>query len=633
MTARQLSITDVVNRSRLKLIWKDEIRKTLRSGTFRDFYIPQDALQFAAFEWELDSFLDRLIEEVLAGTYTPSPAVQIRGAKGIGLSRPLSFPVPRDALLYRALVQATVARLEGLTAASTGSTKKDRSKTQDSAASEYGDWFGVWMSKQGVIRQIVERCEFVVESDISNYFPSIDIRVVREHLLSHSDLDRDAVRLCTYILERIVRHPSYADAPSLGLAQEPFDASRAIGHSLLADVDREFVDEEKKGVYYRFMDDFAIGAQSRAGGERVASRLQRALEPLGLYPNTAKTRIVTRDEFLKSIMTEENDVLDCVEGLLDMAESGPPVRTIGAIPASLREMIEERAIGLASLDPGHRQRRWPQVMRRYVTALRRIGSEVLVDQLIGTMMTTPELARTILEYTRSFPLSRTRLQALFEVAEQSRRLYQDVTLLTLETLATMPNRHDRQLWVMASAEAISMSKQILSRPIEHGSFDDWTLTALATVVAKFGSTAQRQEFVDYVWRKSPKNSFARLQGLSVVLGDGMLTVADVDTNAPGLPWMVVLDIDFLRSLEAGDDRTVGICIGLLQPEVRLQPNRWHVHPRPAALAKVIARAAPKRVDRLLPNYICKLSTNPIRLRDRRLEALYGEASTILRRRL
>lgn len=631
VTAGQLSITDVVNQPRLKLIWKNEIRPTLRSGTFRDFYIPQDALQFAAFEWELDSFLDRLIEEVHAGTYTPSPAVEVRGAKGIGLSRPLSFPVPRDALLYRALVQATVGRLEGLAAASAGSTKKDRSKSNTPTASEYGDWFGVWLSKQGVIRQIVDRCEYVVESDISNYFAAIDIRVVREHLLSHSDLDRDAVRLCAYILERIVRHPSYADAPSLGLAQEPFDASRVIGHSLLADVDREFAVEENAGIYYRFMDDFAIGAPSRAAGERVASRLQRSLEPLGLHPNTAKTRIVTRSEFLSSIMNDENDVLDCVEKLLDIAESGPPVRSIDSIPASLREMLEERAADLTGLDLGERRRRWPQVMRRYVTALRRVGSDVLVDTLLASVMTTPELARTVLEYTRAFPLSRERLRTLFDVAEQSRQLYQDVALLALETVATIPNRHDRQLWSLTSDHALEMSNRLLSRRFDHGSFDDWTLAALATIIAKYGSAAQRREYVERVWRKSPKNSFARLQGLGAVLGDGLLKVEDVDTNVPGLPWTVVLDIDFLRSLEAGNDRTVGICIGLLQPRVRLQPNRWHVHPRPAALARVVARAAPKRVHRLFPGYVHKLSTNPTRLRDRRLEALYSEALTLARR--
>jgi len=51
--------------------------------------------------------------------------------------------------------------------------------------------------------------------------------------------------------------------------------------------------------------------QSRiAEGEHYLSRLQAGLKPLSLYPNIAKTRIVTAEAYLHDAMAHENSVQD-----------------------------------------------------------------------------------------------------------------------------------------------------------------------------------------------------------------------------------------------------------------------------------------------------------------------------------
>lgn len=270
-------------------------------------------------------------------------------------------------------------------------------------------------------------------------------------------------------------------------------------------------------------------------------------------------------------------------------------------------------------------------MRRYLTVLRRIGSAVLVDQMIDALVTEPDLARSTLEYARAFPITRRRARSLFFKLDEVRGLYQDVALLIVETLASAPNPNDRTLWKETAEQATELVKELSAQPIEHGSYEDWLCAGLVTLVAKFGSADQRRAFANDVWVRLPKDSYARLQGLSLVLGDRIRRLREVDTNVPGLPWTIVLNVDFLRAIEEHEDRATGILLGLLQPEVRLQPNRWHVHPRPAGFARLIALHDPARVRAFVPRFIWRLSTNPERLRDRRLEALYKEVLTLAQR--
>lgn len=99
-------------------------------------------------------------------------------------------------------------------------------------ATDYGNFFARWLQKQGVVHSIIEQKSYVVESDVANYFSSIDLGLVQEYLL-RTGLHRDVVRLLIHLVRNVLRHPQYAESPSLGLPQEPIDSSRHIAHGLL----------------------------------------------------------------------------------------------------------------------------------------------------------------------------------------------------------------------------------------------------------------------------------------------------------------------------------------------------------------------------------------------------------------
>lgn len=615
-------VDGIVSKGHLRRVWKEEIRPRLRSARLRDLYLPQDPLQFAAYEWGLSALLDRLSTEVESGTYTPDAAHIVRGAKAQGLSRPLAFLSPRDSLLYKSIIVAAQPDLDARLSDRVGATLADKERLKlapDKSALEYGDWFRIWLAKQGIIKQLLEDFPFIVESDIANYFPSVDLRIVAEHLHSRTGLERDVVRLCGFLLDQVMRHPTYASAPSLGLPQEPFDASRAIGHSLLAELDTAL---ESRGYdYARFMDDIVIGAESREQAEAQISTIQRALEPLGLYPNTAKTRIVRSAVYLDEIMAEENGRLDEIEAELDAAEKGE-LRVIDDPDGILAKKISDAALAHRNLDrkpPG-----WSRVLLRYYTAMRRAGDPTLLEFALDDMRTEPSMVRNVLEYVRSFPLTADKVESLFEFAGEASRTYGDLPLLALETLANAPNHDDADL-----VDAIA--KHGLNFAVGVGALDtdpeskDRILAAALPIVAKFGDLETRLRALDTIWPHLPEKSLSRLQALAVAVAEGKRSAAATNQAIPGLAWSDVINLEFLRALEEGQRDATGVLLGVLTPQRRLQPTRWHTHVRPLILVGILKRSAPERLASAVPEFVAKLRENPDRLRDHRAETLLLQA--------
>ena len=589
--AGKSALDDLASYSYLLTEWK-EIRAGLRQHTFRDFYLTQDPVQFAAYEWGLDPFLHRLVEDLRAATYTPDPADIIRGAKSTGLSRPLAFMSPRDALILRAIVDKARDELRKDLRPWTGAAKSEKRDPagEDDDDDEYTDWFDAWLRRQGVIAEICERCSYVVESDISNFFGSVDLNVLQEYLLHQTSLHRDVVRLCMHIVRRTMRHPEYAESPSLGLPQETFDASRAIAHGLLTEVDAAFDIEGGDGIYSRFMDDFVTGVDSREEGERFIAILQRKLERLGLYPNPSKTRVIPVTAFLQESMADENAYLDSVDAEIDRCESDPPLRTVHNFDSDVLHELRSRAASFRSIPQEAWPKRYDRVRRRYFTMFRKLRVDDWLGYACGDMAAHPDSCRSILQYVRAFPLNETMVHTLFDSLATHVACYGDLPLLQLETVATAPNDASPEL-----SEAIVQRCCQLAADVHVGarvprSLEDWLLSALIPIIGKFANRGHQERFIaDFVADKPPQ-SVARLQACPLQISHGRSSTELFHADLAGLQWSSVLSLDFIRSLEQADSKAVGIALNLLDPTVALMPNRYVVHVRPLMLCGVLARA-------------------------------------------
>lgn len=621
-----VTVSDVADFAYLKAIWKDSIRKGLRQHKLDDFYLAQDPFQFAAYEWGIDSFIERLRADMLAASYVPDAADIFRGAKGRGLSRPLAFLTPRDSLVFRALISKSERTLLKDVRPWAGAARKDKAaaaveETDDEEA--YPDFFQVWLATLGTVSTIVDRHAYVVESDISNFFASLDTAVIQEFLLRNSTLDRDAVRLCIHVIRRVLRHPQYAEQPGMGLPQEGFDSSRTIAHSILCEVDRAFDVEGDEGVYARFMDDFIAGVDSVAEGERLIARLQRSLEPLGLHPNPAKTRVVPVGSFLTDSMADENAYLQEVDKILKEASAGP-FRDVTGVPEALVDEIKEHAGRLRAVPANERPRRYDRVLKRYYTVFRKLGVADWLGYAAQDVADFPGCSRGVLEYLRSFPLTDGTVDDLFAIIESTRDCYQDIPLLALETLATAPNAVDDGL-----GSAVMQGLQRLAQAVETAELvprapEDWIIAAAIPAVGKFGVRGEQAAFVDQFARPLPVQSVARLQALALQVSWGESPDELFRTGLAGLPWNSVISLDFVRAIADGDRSAAGIAFGLLQPEIRLMPNRYQVHARAVLLVDLLARVDGSRLASVAERAVEKLSLNPDRLADGRAIATLGQ---------
>jgi hypothetical protein len=636
----------LVSGTLLESVWKRHIRSALRVTKFTDFYLAADAVQYAAYEWGLAPFIARLRDELRDGSYSPESADIMRGAKRSGLSRPLAFLAPRDALVYHTIVVRALPDLVKELRPWTGALQKDKmvermtdaeptleaageaevaghelrttagndkqldtSRTKDM---DYGNFFGKWLAKQGAVYNILKNRPYVVESDVANYYCSVDLRVVQE-FLSRSGLDRDVVRLVIYLLKNVLRHPQYADSPGMGLPQEPINSSRHIAHGLLVEVDRSFDQLGGAGLYARFMDDFVAGAATLHEGHEIVAILQGKLETLGLYPNPAKTRVFHRDDYRRMVLVDENEYLDNVDScLIETKVGGVRARTF---PKNFDAAeFFDRARAFRSLQD--RPARWERVLRRYYRYLRELGSNIWLEHVLGDLQEFPEGASHFLEYVRSFPLQTESLVPLFDSMLSARSLYGNVPLLILETLSTAPTSGRPEVVRLLLRLLDEVSAALTAEPIVPRSRQDWILAYCVPLESKFGTAETQMAWIESLGLSTrPPQAVVRLHAAPLQVACGSPSRSLFISELAGLSWSSVLALDFLRALEDGDDRARGVVLGLSNAEVRLLPNRHQVHPRALSLLRILARQPTKRGRDALDRAIQRLASNEVRLRD------------------
>lgn len=619
----------------LRTVWKRTIRPALRTGTFSSFYLATDAVQYAGYEWGLSSLLVRLQDELKGGTYSPDAADIVRGAKSRGLSRPLAYLSPRDALVYAAIVSRTIGDLKRDLRPWTGAFQVDKEKLSKALAKTveeeprtnvsvgskvdqashitYGNFFDMWLKKQGVVHHILSETSFIVESDIANYFASIDLRIVDE-MMYRSCLHRDVVRLLSFLLRSILRHPQYAGSPGLGLPQDSVDSSRHIAHGLLSEVDAEFDTEGAAGLYGRFMDDFALGVNSEYEGERAIARLQRRLETLGLYPNPSKTRIYTVEEYRKRIMLDENAYLEEVQAKAEMSATGKFRQQV--LPLDVIEGIQRHAQSMRKLV--EQPARYDRILRRYYLVMRELGLSDWLSFVLTDLKRFPDSAPHLLEYVRSFPLNESLVPDLFETCLKSAHLYGNIPLLILETLATVPNDDPEGLRPLIRDGLTLVAQEMLKSKPTPRSSADWVLAFCAPLAAKWLDPDERASWVDLLsLDKMAVQSVVRLHALPMRIGDGASSKSLFASEMAGLPWSGALTLDYIRALEDNEAHAVNVAIGLVDPVIRLRPNRFMMHTRAISLLRIIRRNQNERIERLVSAAAKRLESNPKRLMDHR----------------
>jgi hypothetical protein len=452
-----------------------------------------------AFHRELSSVIETLCQELRDGSYRAGHPEFVRSAKGGGLTRPIAYLPLRDLLLYKTIVSLGENALLASSKPWTRFGRMDVDDKKDGGDSlSASGWFNDWLKRQGQVWTITENHNWLIETDIANFFPYVNVAWVIRHVLANSNLDEHVARLLEHMLRRFSPMDEYRVSPLVGLPQEHFDCSRILAHTYLNPVDSEFEPEGKARQYSRWMDDIVIGAATPEEALRKVARAQTSLERLGLYPNTAKTRIIPARRFVADYMKDENDYLGEVEERL---ESGA-AEDMAKFRSRVRELVRMR-------DP--KPKAWSQVLKRYYTTSKSLRDTTLQSLSYDHIRQYPTCARHVFEYLRTFQLTTARHRRLAEILGQLGGVYRDVEILAHEYLSTAPNVSSAAL----RTQVVCWALEVLDRECER---DPRLAAAACVTVGKFGFESDigelHRRLRDGRWPDNP----ARQQALVVLVG-------------------------------------------------------------------------------------------------------------------
>ncbi|WP_100444998.1 RNA-directed DNA polymerase [Glycomyces xiaoerkulensis] len=629
----KVSLNDITRPNFIREQWKKLRRKVLLSSNLSDLYLDIDPIDYAGIEWAIEDIITNLCEEIESNRYQPEQARIVRTAKGNGLSRPQAYLDLRDLLLYRSIMHKTEkAILDGNTEW-VGFRKSEKNSSPDESGVEpgySGSWYKLWLKEYGVVSKMldIDDVKFIVETDISNYFGSIQPETIREHLYSQTILDKVTSRLCIKIIEGVMPKPDYARESPFGLPQEISGSSRTIAHSLLFHLDSEFFPEGQQNRYSRFMDDITIGVKSKRQGLLYVSRLQARLEELGLYINGAKTKIESVEDYKDQILALTNGEIQKIEYSID--SSSRKLHDIRVYHPQESTMTELKALATQHRELFQRPRRWDRVLKRLYTLQRKIGIEDWMPHWQDDLITNPKLAGAILEYVRSFPLTECTLDSLIRTSQELSGLYTDIGILIPETLATTPVEADPELWKIIADQCIKEFQRNARRGAKSAQHDQ-IASAWMTPAWKFANPAQRSSLISQAKDATLRSRTIGFQLTPLIASSSR----NIDSPSKDLSTRVQTNIDFLRSLIDGNKKALEIGYRRIQPRSVLLPNRYMTRPRSIPLIEIIGDSDPDRQRRntRFESYLNHLQLNPDRLRDRQMEAIFEKWTELFFRRL
>jgi hypothetical protein len=442
--------------------------------------------------------------------------------------------------------------------------------------------------------------EFLVISDISNFFPSVDLGLLRDRLKGTNSLDETATDLLFFIIDACRPFRLMGTRAPLGLPQDPYDASRILAHYFLKPLDWQLQTEGQQGRYTRWVDDVAVSVESGLEGQEVIGRIQATLRELNLAPNAAKTMIITKQEFRDDHYEHENDFLDIVHNLTD----------IGPASAFVKAVFKKRLNEFLKMS---RRRYWYRVLRRYYTQSRRVGSSTLRASARTHLAEFPTEAAHIFDYLMFDQNPVTLPNILFDYFRAEGRLYDDVQILGYEALLTAPLPDDQIL----RSSITRLAYQHLSGMSGFRRPSGYVMGLIALTLYKFGGPNAMSLLTSRARSLAEQDSlFARHAFLPMYAVGGLKAVtlsAFGDLDDP----VVNQTIRFSLALERGEDRAIGIALGLLQPRQSSAPVRLLLHARALPLIP-LAKSNPTKaphVTKVLATTKTALLTHSSGIRD------------------
>lgn len=411
--------------------WK-EVRIEVKNSTIRD------VVDFLDYDIDPDIWIGRLLRQVKTGGYEPQTPLRFTLAKSGGFKRRLTFPSVPDIVLFRAVANFVHTKaqrqqqphvyyrridLQRAVQAATQAAGQKRGRFASIYRFTSRKSFQNWQEYEQYRKQLILRKihRFIVVSDITNFFDSV-LHSEVSNALRNFPIPSRLIGLLFFLLERLAIRADYSDSPRIGLPVDEFECSRTIANLVLFAHDRVMVGLVGKHAYVRWMDDQAIGVNSRSEGLKVVAAIGASLANLYLTANAKKTQILSLKQAKIHFHLEANAQLDALQTMIETRSK--PRRTL------VRELAKGWRLASRNKDRGE----WEKIQKRYYRLAGLTKAKFLRPQASRDLLGTPTLTERIADYMRCSGPVKEYLGFVRRILAHKEQVHEDVEFILIESL-------------------------------------------------------------------------------------------------------------------------------------------------------------------------------------------------------
>lgn len=413
---RKQVLESVFNISDIRKIWRNIVKGQLRSADIKDLFDNYD------FNYNIDNHAKYLKKSILSGLYKTEQPVFYRIEKKLGVCRLLVIPNPNDALVLQVVIESIAKQVIDAQPTDRAFFSRDRHNVPRAyQIDNYGLSFREqWKLLQNHIYKFSEECKYLVVTDISNYYDSINVSELRKVLSSHTRINEVLVDLIFNIIAGISWTPDYLPYTGKGLPVSNIEGIRLLAHSMLYEIDR-MINKKSRGSFVRWMDDIVIGVNKLKEGKDIIFAISEMLRSRGLALNLSKTDIYECNRGIKEFEIEENKYIDLITKEYEESKNNQ-------IPSDAYKRFKKHL-------KKNRTRYWDKVTKRYITFFAKSKYASPLNLVAGLYLTEVSLRPNLLWYLEAIGYRKKCKQVILDILG-SINVFDSISLFQISNLIT-----------------------------------------------------------------------------------------------------------------------------------------------------------------------------------------------------
>lgn len=464
-------------------VWRTRVRNDMRRQPILDLH------DYLDIHRNIRPLLRRLRRSILEGVFRPSEPEIVTLEKRFGVSRRIVVPDPLDAIVLQTITTVLEPRLKK--AAPTKKAFYSQSnlpKQPEDFEGVFGyPWWLLWPKFQQEIHGFTRSHDFILITDLANYYDSISFAVLRDKIGSMSNARQSFLDFLFFVLESLVWRPDYIPHPGAGLPQINLDAPRLLAHVFLYPIDNALQDLASSGDFVRWMDDIDVAVDNIPHAKNILAKIEPLLAKQGVRINSGKTKILSSREAHKHFFVDENIALNLCSNALDNNPSSK-------IKKRVLSIAKRRFIQHQSDDPAGQ---WEKVFKRYFTLFTKLRSAFLMPFCPASLRDYPGARASVLRYYKTLGHSLGRSKVLQQYLLSSDAIDDASIFACVDVLVS---------WETPKSEPIRSRMTQLGDSIARSEPKSTTrFVAGLWLVAKYGTSGQLNRFLmstESTWTRS-----------------------------------------------------------------------------------------------------------------------------------